>query len=374
MTYRSFDTEFWKDPWIESLSLPARAVFIYLWTNEHCSKSGIYEITIRRAAFECGISEDELNTLFTELNERKVVINSATNTVWIKNFLHYQCRNKSFAEAALNHVASKYPQHLQGFIEINQVVFNQFKCDTTNIPLTPLKPHLDHTQTPHSGTTTLTSNSNSNSNSNRSAEAEKKHSRRKSKKSAAPLSENLDRPPGNNGQLEPYTKSLLGKLEAAYQIKLTKRPIGKNCKALSELHESHSPEEIWAGLERMQQDPWWHDKNPDFSNLLDKQQQFLGKANGKDAITPRSTDAPPRWHPKQFPLPDKAKYPRCYKEAAMGNLVGGSFGCEEEKFRHIEEDAARRDDMTTRGYNPNDEDDCAQYDQEIHPNDAELPF
>ena len=129
MTYRSFDTEFWKDPWIESLSLPARAVFIYLWTNDHCSKSGVYEITIRRAAFECGISEDEINAIFKELNDKKVVIDTATNTVWIKNFLHYQCRNKSFAQSALLHVSTKYPEYLQDFIKINQSVFNQFGCE-----------------------------------------------------------------------------------------------------------------------------------------------------------------------------------------------------------------------------------------------------
>ena len=131
---------------------------------------------------------------------------------------------------------------------------------------------------------------------------------------------------------ESWTKILLTKLEATYKFPLNEQLAKIEAAALGKLHQAGcSPDEIWAGLERMQADPWWHDKNPTFQNLVKKANQFLALANGKPAIQPEEK---PRWHAKQI-LFDQSQYPLCWKYAARGLLVD-ACQAEEEKFRQSE--------------------------------------
>ncbi len=73
-----------------------------------------------------------------------------------------------------------------------------------------------------------------------------------------------------------WTKELLKRLEDTYNSKLTRRSIGIELKALLELKNAgYTPDEIWKGLERMKQDNWWKNKNPDYRNLAQNSLKFM---------------------------------------------------------------------------------------------------
>jgi len=61
--YRAFWTRTWKDPAFEKYTLKQRLVFIYLWTNESTTESGIYSISCKTIANETNISESQITEM-----------------------------------------------------------------------------------------------------------------------------------------------------------------------------------------------------------------------------------------------------------------------------------------------------------------------
>lgn len=122
MAYRKFDTGAWQDPWFEDLDTKAKLAFIYLWTNDVCNPSGMYEISDKRINFELGYGMD---TVSDQLNP-KVVWYPELKMVWIKNFFRHQCQNYKFALAALSSIKNDAFK-LSLFIEHNRNVLESFK-------------------------------------------------------------------------------------------------------------------------------------------------------------------------------------------------------------------------------------------------------
>ena len=54
MKSRKFESKFFNDPWVESLSLEARYVYIYYLFNSKVNWLGCYEISDRQVLFEIG--------------------------------------------------------------------------------------------------------------------------------------------------------------------------------------------------------------------------------------------------------------------------------------------------------------------------------
>ncbi|MFA5376984.1 MAG: hypothetical protein WC455_14635 [Dehalococcoidia bacterium] len=107
MAYRSFSTDTWHDPWFEQLSIPAKLLFIYLWTNQSTNPAGLYEASISRIKFESGVDlkkyTDELKAKITWIEEKSLV--------WVHNFFRYQCANPKFAHSAAT-LVSKLPEYI----------------------------------------------------------------------------------------------------------------------------------------------------------------------------------------------------------------------------------------------------------------------
>lgn len=95
MPYRDFNTGFWTDPFIVKLPFEAKALFAYLWTNDHCNQAGLYEIALETVASETRLSEDILPNLFSLL-EPKVKWYPEQNLVWVKNFIKRQSKSPKF--------------------------------------------------------------------------------------------------------------------------------------------------------------------------------------------------------------------------------------------------------------------------------------
>lgn len=130
MTFRKIDTETWKDPWFEKLSLHARLLFIYLWTNNSTNQAGMYEISLKRIKFESGI---DFNKVYPELKE-KVVWFEKESVIWVKNFFRYQCQNEKFALAALSSITNLNSE-LQRFFQTYTIqTLKKYGIDTIDIP------------------------------------------------------------------------------------------------------------------------------------------------------------------------------------------------------------------------------------------------
>lgn len=122
MTYRSFDTETWRDPWFENLSPMAKLLFIHLWTNDAVNQAGLYQITKKRIEFESGVQVDDV---ISELKP-KVTWDPNQNIVWVKNFCKRQCANPKFFIGAIKQLKGMPNGFINDFIQYNAKLFQKY--------------------------------------------------------------------------------------------------------------------------------------------------------------------------------------------------------------------------------------------------------
>lgn len=88
---RIVDTTFWTDGKVDEFSPEDKYFLLYLLTNPFCKQLGIYEISVKQAAFQMGYSVDAFNVLLDRFeNKYKMILFSKeTNEIAIKNFLRH---------------------------------------------------------------------------------------------------------------------------------------------------------------------------------------------------------------------------------------------------------------------------------------------
>lgn len=101
MPERGFNTEFWADTFVESLPPEGKLLYAYLWTNPHCNQAGLYQITLRRMAYETNLPEETLPDLL-KLLEPKVKWDPDQHLIWVKNFIKHQCKSPTFLTGVAN--------------------------------------------------------------------------------------------------------------------------------------------------------------------------------------------------------------------------------------------------------------------------------
>lgn len=118
MPERGFDTGFWGDKWVRRLPSPAKLLFSYLWTNDHCTQAGVYEITLDAIAFETGLREPELPQLLHGLSP-KVEWYPDQDIIWVRNFLRRQAKSPKFLVAAIKSLDKlKVPEDIRRDFEL----------------------------------------------------------------------------------------------------------------------------------------------------------------------------------------------------------------------------------------------------------------
>ena len=88
---RVVDTSFWTDGKMDEFSPEDRYFYLYLLTNPFSTQLGIYEISIKQAAFQLGYSMDSVKVLLDRFQNKYDLIIYApeTNEVAIKNYLKH---------------------------------------------------------------------------------------------------------------------------------------------------------------------------------------------------------------------------------------------------------------------------------------------
>jgi len=98
MKLRSVNTEFWKDTFVEKLNVPEKLIFLYLITNPETNLLGIYEISIKRIAFETGVSEKVIEEALKKFKHEKKIY-YIDNYIILVNWLKHQNLNKNMKVA-----------------------------------------------------------------------------------------------------------------------------------------------------------------------------------------------------------------------------------------------------------------------------------
>lgn len=86
--YRQFHVRFWKDPDVELLEPIEKLIFAYLFTNEACTESGIYPVTLKTISNETGIPIDDVQNRF-ETGIKNVIYDWDNNIVFVVRFLEH---------------------------------------------------------------------------------------------------------------------------------------------------------------------------------------------------------------------------------------------------------------------------------------------
>ena len=133
---RVVDTSFWIDSKVDDFSPEDKYFMLYLLTNPFTTQLGIYEISIKYAAFHMGYSTDAFNVLLDRFENKYHMIrfSKETNEVAIKNFLRHSivkggapvrdCLIKELRNVKDRSLIDFVFSHIKGYDNLNETVKN----------------------------------------------------------------------------------------------------------------------------------------------------------------------------------------------------------------------------------------------------------
>ena len=108
---RYINTKFWDDNYISELDPIEKLLFLYLLTNPITNIAGIYEIPLRRIAFDTGIDSDMVKKIL-ERFERDKKIFYKDGWIIIKNFIHHQAINPKVKKGIASLIQNDIPNDI----------------------------------------------------------------------------------------------------------------------------------------------------------------------------------------------------------------------------------------------------------------------
>lgn len=98
---RSVDTHFWNDNYVADLDPIEKILFLYFLTNPLTNMLGVYEIPLRRIAFDTGIDSDMVKKLIHRFDADEK-FSYIDGFVVVHNFLDHQKLNTNMKTSAKN--------------------------------------------------------------------------------------------------------------------------------------------------------------------------------------------------------------------------------------------------------------------------------
>ena len=89
-TYRTIRISFWNDPAIESLPPGDKLLYLYLFTCPHANNLGVLSVSLRKMAFETGLSEDAIRRGLAAFESSGRIMRDGGH-VWVCGFIRHQC-------------------------------------------------------------------------------------------------------------------------------------------------------------------------------------------------------------------------------------------------------------------------------------------
>jgi len=141
MTQRLIKSSFWSDPYIENLNPIEKMLYLYFLTNDKTNLIGIYELSIRRMAFQTGIESKKLVTILKKFEEHKKIAYK-NSYVFILNFLKHQNLNNSNIKKGIEREYIALPEdckeYARGIYETYKGHIRDFALNLTKLNLTEL--------------------------------------------------------------------------------------------------------------------------------------------------------------------------------------------------------------------------------------------
>lgn len=86
--YRQIHTQIWRDDWFSELTTDEKLLFIYLFSNDSSSLTGLYKISLRVIAFETGLSTEFVRDALIKFESGGRVV-FRDNIIWIVHMWRY---------------------------------------------------------------------------------------------------------------------------------------------------------------------------------------------------------------------------------------------------------------------------------------------
>lgn len=107
---RMVNTKFWDDSYIIKLDPIEKLLFLYLLTNPLTNISGIYEVSLRRVAFDSGIDSEMVGRILKRFEKDKKVVYK-NGWIWLVNFVKNQNLNPSI-KVGIKSILDDVPQQV----------------------------------------------------------------------------------------------------------------------------------------------------------------------------------------------------------------------------------------------------------------------
>lgn len=114
--FRYINTRFWDDSYVAELAPETKLVFLYLLTNSLTTIAGVYELPIKKAAFDLGLSIKQTSGQLKKL-EADGKVYRFESWVGIKNFIKHQSLNPK-VRRGIETELSKAPPELVARLEL----------------------------------------------------------------------------------------------------------------------------------------------------------------------------------------------------------------------------------------------------------------
>lgn len=110
--YTQIKADLWQDPEFESLGPHAKLLWLNLLTTPARNTAGLYHMSVRRMAFETGLTEETVTDALGQLAGRGwIVYHQPTGVVWIRNFIRRQPWSDTIRTKVLKDVAGIGEDH-----------------------------------------------------------------------------------------------------------------------------------------------------------------------------------------------------------------------------------------------------------------------
>lgn len=144
---RIVDTSFWTDGKVDDFSPEDKYFMLYLLTNPFTTQLGIYEMSVKQAAFQLGYSVDAVNVLLERFENKYHIIkySKETSEVAVLNFLRHSiikggkpvedCIKKEMSKVKNRMLISKVFDFISEKDDLNETVkkiVNEYENDNDN--------------------------------------------------------------------------------------------------------------------------------------------------------------------------------------------------------------------------------------------------
>lgn len=111
--FRQIHITIWKDPWFLALHPPHKLLYIYLFSNERTSVSGLYEIAPAVINFETGLEQEHVDTGLAYFSDSEK-IEYENDVMWVRNLRKY---NATSSEKVKTRILADVQQVPDGIVK-----------------------------------------------------------------------------------------------------------------------------------------------------------------------------------------------------------------------------------------------------------------